>query len=88
MLKNREVVEKFINEIPGSNRNVTSTGTELWNYRTLIALNQNRTIYLNTEKYSQTTSTIQNMVRNINKEIGRYGFQEINNEEELKNIKI
>mgnify|MGYP000982306598 CR=1 FL=1 len=64
-MKNIEVIETFIN---GGNKAKTANlyidGENLVNYSTVIAHRINNRIYLNSTKYSQTTSRIQNMIRN------------------------
>lgn len=62
-MKNFDVVKSFINGNKGTGSNLKSNGIELMNYRTVIAKNEGHFVILNNTKYSQTTSTIQNMIR-------------------------
>lgn len=62
-MKNVEVLEKFLNDEQGKTTNLTSTRGQLINYTTTIAEKVGNTIYLNTTKFSKTTSTIQNKLR-------------------------
>lgn len=63
-MKNIEVIQNFINgETKSKTAHLYIEGENLVNYSTVIARRINGTIYLNATKYSQTTSTIQNMIR-------------------------
>jgi len=83
-MKNEKVIEKFLereNAKTGlrtifdgvyeyQGRTLTSTGNKLINYSTIIAYFENDTLYLNTRKYSVTTSKIQNTIRRLASDIG------------------
>lgn len=43
--------------------NIYIVGNKLYNYRTIIAVRANGNIFLNSTKYSRTTSKIQSMIR-------------------------
>ena len=55
-----------------------STGKELINYSTTIAYFNKKTLYLNTKKYSVTTSKIQSLIKRlaINKNIKIKEYEE------------
>ena len=44
--------------------NLTIEGNKLFNYNTIIAQYENGTLYINTTKYSMTTTRIQNLLKN------------------------
>ena len=46
-------------------RTLTSDGNMLINYSTVIAMHLADKLYLNTTKYSRTTSTIQNQIKRL-----------------------
>ena len=64
-MRNIAVIENFIRGLEGksSNGNLRTNGNELVNYSTVIARHNGKVIYVNKEKYSKTTSTIQNMLK-------------------------
>jgi hypothetical protein len=78
-MKNEKVIEKFLErecaktglrtitngiyEYQG--RTLQTDGNKLINYSTIIAYFENDTLYLNTKKYSVTTSKIQNTIRRL-----------------------
>lgn len=64
-MKNIQVVENFMQGKAGQANNLVSTGKQLINYSTVIAKHSdiNNIIFLDNTRYSNTTSTIQNMVR-------------------------
>jgi hypothetical protein len=65
-LKNIEVVRNFVARMGGCqshNGNLTSANGKLYSYNTVIAQYIDGKLYLNATKYSQSTYTIQNMVR-------------------------
>jgi hypothetical protein len=65
-MKNAEVIRKFVQgDTQGKGSNLYINNNNLVNYSTIIARRINGKIYLNNTKYSQTTSRIQNMIRNI-----------------------
>ena len=64
-MRNITVIENFIRGLEGksSNGNLRTNGNELVNYSTVIARHNGNVIYVNKERYSKTTSTIQNMLK-------------------------
>lgn len=62
-MKNIDVINAFFNGEDAKTKNVKSQQGRLINYSTVIAVKVSNTVYLNNEKYSQTTSTIQNAIR-------------------------
>ncbi len=86
-MTNLQMVKKFTMDSTGKNARllVRQNGDkmELIDYNTVIAYKEigSNTIYLNTQYYSQSTSTIQNMVR---KEGGI--IREYNNEEPFRKL--
>lgn len=64
-MKNLNVIENFIKgNTKGKTANLYIVGNKLLNYNTVIAIRKDSKIILNSTKYSQTTSRIQNMIRN------------------------
>jgi len=80
-VRNEEVVEAFLRGFAARshNNNLRTDGFELVNYSTLIATRLGRSVVLNAQKYSKTTSRIQNLVRYKAKEMG-YDLMEVNHE--------
>lgn len=76
MLRNDEVLKMFLANRIAKNRNLTSEGLSLVNYRTEIAYFKEGKLFISKTKYSQTTSTIQNklirLAENESKEITFY----------------
>lgn len=78
-MSNEKVIRAFLNKKCGktSTRNIIngyymyrgetlkSNGLELINYATRIAYHQNGKLYLNTKKYSRTTSKIQTLLKRL-----------------------
>jgi hypothetical protein len=66
-MKNSEVISKFFEGKTGNTANLFSDGNTLINYQTVIAkrIPNETNIYLNKDRYSSTTSKIQNMIRNL-----------------------
>jgi hypothetical protein len=64
-MTNQEVIEKFLyhKKATSHNKNLTSTGFQLLNYNTIIAEWRGDNLFLNQKQYSQTTSTIQNKLK-------------------------
>lgn len=63
-MKNIDVIKKFINgETYGKTQNLKIEGKALINYETVIAEHTTDGLKVNVEKYSQSTSTIQNALR-------------------------
>lgn len=64
-MRNINVIENFIdgNNDKRRTQNLYRIGNNLVNYNTTIAHKDGNTIYLNTRKYSVTTSKIQNMIK-------------------------
>lgn len=62
-MKNLDVIKNFINgEAKGKTKNLYIEGNNLINYYTIIAT-RNNGFKVNSTKYSQSTSTIQNALR-------------------------
>ncbi len=77
-MKNEKVIEKFLEResaktglrtINGiyeySGRTLQTDGNKLINYSTIIAYFEDDILYLNTRKYSVTTSKIQNTIKRL-----------------------
>ncbi len=78
-MKNEKVIEKFLERESAKTglrtitngiyeyqgRTLQTDGDTLVNYSTIIAYFENDTLYLNTKKYSVTTSKIQNTIRRL-----------------------
>lgn len=78
-MKNENVIKKFLEreqaQTPLRNinngyysykgRTLYTRDNELINYNTRIAYIENNTLYINTKKYSSTTSTIQNQLKHL-----------------------
>jgi hypothetical protein len=78
-MKNEKVIEKFLERESAKTglrtivngyyeyqgRTLQTDGNKLINYSTIIAYFENDTLYLNTKKYSVTTSKIQNTIRRL-----------------------
>lgn len=65
-VKNEMVVRNFVGgyeAVQSHTQNLYMEGNKLINYYTVIAINAGNKIYLNKNKYSVTTSKIQNMIR-------------------------
>lgn len=63
MTKN-DLIRKFVNgEKNGKGSNLKIEGNILINYNTIIAFRKDNLIYLNSQKYSQTTTRNQNLIR-------------------------
>jgi hypothetical protein len=82
-MKNIEVINAFFKGEKGKAGNLFSDGKTLINYSTIIAkrIPEQNNIYLNSNKYSPTTSKIQNMIRrsaNYDQKIEEITEQEIN----------
>ena len=63
MLTNQAVIENFAISKNSHNRNLESQGSRLINYSTCIAQFYENKLYINSTKYSQSTSRIQRLVR-------------------------
>lgn len=61
-MRNKEVIDKFLQKLPASGSNLYSTGDKLINYNTTIAEWDSGRLYINNTKYSKTTSTHQNYI--------------------------
>ena len=68
MKKNKEVIEDFLNGKTAIGSNLYSTGTKLINYNTVIAEWDLEKLYINTTRYSKTTSVHQNYILRIIKD--------------------
>lgn len=55
-MTNQETMKKFIQGESGKSLNMTSTGDRLFSYQTVIAERIDNHIYINSTKYSPTTS--------------------------------
>lgn len=62
-MKNIEVIKGFLKGTNCKTQNLKSVDGKLVNYSTTIALLKCGMVFLNSTKYSQTTSTIQNKIR-------------------------
>lgn len=56
----KEVIDKFVCKQYGSGSNCMSTGEKLYSYNTCIGQWVGNVVYINTTKYSNTTSKLQN----------------------------
>lgn len=65
MLRNDEVLKMFLANRIAKNRNLTSEGLSLVNYRTEIAYFKEGKLFISKSKYSQTTSKITNRLKTI-----------------------
>ena len=84
MIKNKDIVLSFINELSAYNTNLRSTGSKLYSYNTCIAehlgfIDGCETIIVNKTKYLKTTSTIQNMLIDILNKLGVYRVYIVDN---------
>jgi len=61
----------------GRASNLRVEGNKLYNYNTLLAVNIKGTVYLNSNKYSQTTSKHQNRIRRLANKLIEITEQEI-----------
>lgn len=75
-MTNIEVIKRFLNKKAGhtplrttlngyEEMTLKSNGLELINYSTRIAYHQDNTLYINTKKYSRTTSKIQSQLKEL-----------------------
>lgn len=75
-MTNIEVIKNFLNKKPGhtplrttlkgyEEMTLKSNGLELINYSTRIAYHQDNVLYINTKKYSRTTSKIQSQLKEL-----------------------
>jgi len=62
-MRNKDVINKFLQLLPAMSSNLYSTGHSLINYSTCIAEWSDNCIYINITKYSRTTSKNQNLLR-------------------------
>ena len=83
-MKNEKVIEKFLERESAKTglrtitngiyqyqgRTLQTDGNKLINYSTIIAYFENDTLYLNTRKYSVTTSKIQNTIKRLASDMG------------------
>lgn len=65
MIKNKNVVERFIDKEIAQGSNLISSGNKLFSYRTCIAQWVGNTMIINLTKYSSTTSRHQTYLRAI-----------------------
>lgn len=56
----KEVIDKFVCKQYGSGSNCMSTGEKLYSYNTCIGQWVGNVVYINTTKYSNTTTKLQN----------------------------
>ena len=68
----KEVIDKFISKQYGSGSNCMSTGEKLYSYNTCIGQWVGNVVYINTTKYSNTTTKLQNylLYKTINYNLG------------------
>lgn len=79
-MKNKELISNFINgESKGKCGNLSIKGNKLINYYTCIAYRIGNQIYLNAQKYSQTTTKNQNILRRESYNITEYETENIFN---------
>lgn len=64
-MKNEQVMKDFICRRNSRTLNLRSNGDELINYDTVIAYFKDGICFVNTRKYSSSTSTIQNKLKKI-----------------------
>lgn len=65
-MRNIDVVKNFLNMVPASAYNLSSSGDRLFSYRTCIAeFDKKGRLWYNGTKYSNTTSRHQFYVRNL-----------------------
>jgi hypothetical protein len=67
-MKTKDLIRDFLNgrdEGSASSKRLRIKGNKLINYSTVIALRKDGNVYLNTDKYSSTTSKHQNRVRDF-----------------------
>ena len=83
-MKNEEIIKKFLERESAKSglrtitngiyqyqgRTLQTDGNKLINYSTIIAYFYNDTLRLNTKKYSQTTSKIQNTIKRLASDMG------------------
>lgn len=63
-MKNIDIIKKFVNgETKGKTTNLYIQGDSLINYSTIIAKRTDKGFLVNSTKYSQSTSTIQNALK-------------------------
>lgn len=63
-MKNLDVIKMFVNgETKGKTKNLYIEGNNLINYTTIIAKRTSNGFKVNSTKYSQSTSTIQNALK-------------------------
>jgi hypothetical protein len=80
-MTNQQIINNFISgDTKGKVNNIRIEGEKLINYNTIIAVRRKNNIILNKDKYSVTTSKIQNIIRK-----SAYNITEIT-EQEIKNI--
>lgn len=61
-MKNIDVIKAFLNNERAKTANLWTDGAALVNYNTAIGHWHNGTLFVNTKKYSQSTSKIQNQL--------------------------
>lgn len=98
-MTNEKVINKFLNKQLGHtpirsvyghyekmstlDSNVKNDTNILINYQTIIAIIKDNKLYLNTKKYSSTTSKIQSMIKRLN-----YKYELIEVEKEYNLIEL
>ena len=86
-MKNEQVIEMFLAKENASGSNLLSVNGTLYSYYTPIAQWNGDVILLNTQKYSKTTTTIQNkLVEKI--KAGRYYIDCATEKELNENVTI
>lgn len=82
MLNKKMLIRNFVNgATEGNSSNLIIKGNNLINYNTIIAIRRGNKIFLNSKKYSQTTTRNQNLIRLYSSEL-----IEISDYNELINI--
>ena len=64
-MKNIEVLENFLNKKHGRTKNLNSVGSSLINYQTEIAYMKENVVFINSKKYSPTTSKITEQLKKL-----------------------
>lgn len=62
-MKNETVIKEFLKRKQAKTENLKTDGTKLVNYNTIIAYFNQDVLFINSRKYSVTTSKIQSMIK-------------------------
>ncbi len=75
-MKNKELVEIFACSMQvAKTKNLMTDGYKLWSYEALIAVKVPGGVYLNAHKYTQTTSSHQNLVRQYCNVVAEFEYE-------------